>query len=670
MNAAVSNVVELEHFYITMPDGTRLAARAWMPADAQTVPVPAILEYLPYRKRDQTAPRDEVNHQWFAENGYAGIRVDIRGTGESDGLLDDEYTQQELDDGKQVIAWLAQQSWCNGNVGMFGISWGGFNGLQIAELRPPALKAVITVCSTDDRYADDIHFAGGCPLTDNLTWSAQMMGYTTRPPDPALRNDWREVWRYRLENQPFLAANWFDHLQRDEFWKHASVCENYSAIKAAVFAVGGWYDLYSNAIPRLLEGLQAPSLGLIGPWVHRYPHQAYPEPTLDFLTEALRFWDYWLKGIDTGIMKEPQLRAYIHDSIPPRADYDFMPGRFVGEHHWPSTNIAKTHWYLNAHGIDTTPLESESLTINSPEDVGFASGRTCPGMRLGLEHPLDQRVDDAKSLCFDTKPLVQSIEILGTTHVELTFSSNQPSAMVAIRLCDVHPDGSSFRVTYGLLNLNQSQSHDKDIELIPGQQYTVTVKLNDIGYRFAAGHKIRIAISTSYWPIAWPSPNQTTLNIHPGKSRLALPVRKESGKEIKFNKPASGSQMADFMQIHAQPEHSRTVTEDVGSGETVIETFDDMGCKTISSCGITMACNVREIYRIHKFDPLSARLDIEWVYEHGRQGDFSTRIISKQSQWSDKDKHYLKAALLVYDGEEEFFNKQWNKTFGRKGIKP
>ena len=665
MDATVSNIVEKEHFYITMSDGTRLAARAWMPADAQTTPVPAILEYLPYRKRDQTAPRDEVNHQWFAENGYAGVRVDIRGTGESDGLLEDEYTRQELDDGKQVIAWLAEQSWCNGNVGMFGISWGGFNGLQIAELQPPALKAVITVCSTDDRYADDIHFAGGCPLTDNLTWSAQMMGYTTRPPDPALRKDWREVWRYRLENQPFLAANWLNHLQRDEFWKHASVCENYPAIKAAIFAVGGWYDLYSNAILRLIKELEAPSLGLIGPWVHRYPHQAYPEPAMDFLTEALRFWDYWLKGIDNGIMNEPKLRAYIHDSIPPQADYEFMPGRFVGESQWPSDTIENTHWFLNEQGIDRHPAESQPLPISSPEDAGLASGRTCPGMRLGLEHPLDQRVDDTKSLCFDSAPLDQSFEILGTTNVDLTFSSNQPRAIVAVRLCDVHPDGSSFRVTYGLLNLNQLDSHDVEKDLITGQQYTITVKLNDIGYRFAVGHKIRVAISTSYWPIAWPSPNRTTLKIYPGKSRLNLPVRKETGKEIIISKSESGSQMADFMQIHMQSEHSRTITEDIGSGETLLKTFDDMGRKTISSSGITMACHVTEKYRIHKHDPLSARLDIEWVYEHGRQDEFSTRIVSKQSQWSDKDNHHLQAELFAYDEEEEFFNKHWYKIIQR-----
>src|SRR3546814_7797483 len=139
----------------------------------------AVLEYIPYRKRDSTAPRDESMHPLAAARGYAGVRVDIRGNGESDGLMQDEYLPQELSDGVEVIAWLAAQPWCTGSVGMLGISWGGFNGLQIAALRPPALKAVITLCSTDDRYADDVNYRGGCLLNDNLAWSATVMAYSS-----------------------------------------------------------------------------------------------------------------------------------------------------------------------------------------------------------------------------------------------------------------------------------------------------------------------------------------------------------------------------------------------------------------------------------------------------------------------------------------------------------
>src|ERR1700726_2112942 len=202
----------IEHTLIPLKDGTMLAARIWLPDDAEQKPVPAILEYLPYRKRDGTYERDALTHPYLAGHGYAGVRVDIRGCGESGGLLFDEYAKQEQDDGVEVITWLAAQPWCNGAVGMMGISWGGFNGLQIAARRPPALKAVITICSTDDRYADDIHYMGGALLNANLGWASTMFAYMSRLPDPALVGEhWRELWLARLRHTPLLVETWLRH---------------------------------------------------------------------------------------------------------------------------------------------------------------------------------------------------------------------------------------------------------------------------------------------------------------------------------------------------------------------------------------------------------------------------------------------------------------------------
>ena len=240
----------VENAWIAMGDGCRLAARIWLPDGALDTPAPAILEYLPYRKRDATSLRDEIVHGAFASAGYACVRVDIRGNGDSDGLMEDEYTPAELNDGVAVIRWIAEQPWCSGKVGVIGISWGGFNALQLAALAPEPLAAVVTVCSTDDRYADDIHFKGGCLLNDNLTWSQQMLSYSSRPPDPEIVGErWRELWLHRLENLPLLAANWLRHQRRDAFWKHGSICEDFSAVRAPVLAVGGWADAYSNAVP-------------------------------------------------------------------------------------------------------------------------------------------------------------------------------------------------------------------------------------------------------------------------------------------------------------------------------------------------------------------------------------------------------------------------------------
>jgi len=312
------NVRVIENCWIPMSDDCRLAARIWLPVDAETTAVPAILEYIPYRKRDFTRARDEPMHHYFAGHGYASVRVDLRGSGDSDGLLLDEYLQQEHDDALEVIRWIAQQPWCSGTVGMMGKSWGGFNSLQVAARRPPELKAIVTVCSTDDRYLDDVHYMGGCLLNENLTWGSVLMSYNAYPPDPELVGErWRAMWRDRLEHAVFFPEVWLEHSRRDDYWKHGSICENYGAITCAVYAIGGWADAYSNAIPRLLAGLRAPRKGLIGPWAHLYPHDGVPGPAIGFLQEALRWWDHWLKDTDTGVMAEPMLRVWMQE----RASY-------------------------------------------------------------------------------------------------------------------------------------------------------------------------------------------------------------------------------------------------------------------------------------------------------------------------------------------------------------
>ena len=236
-----------------------------------------------------------------------------------------------------VIAWAAAQPWCSGKVGMMGISWGGFNALQVAAKQPPALKAIVTLCSTDDRYADDIHYKGGLLLNENMGWGATMLSYSSRPPDPAIVGEsWREMWLDRLEHEPFLPAVWLKHQRRDAYWKRGSVCEDFSRIKAATLAIGGWGDAYKNAVSRLVGGIAAPVKGIVGPWIHKYPHFAVPKPAIGFLQEALRWWDRWLKDIDTGVENDPAMRLYLMDSVPPRDWYEERPGRWIALDDWPS----------------------------------------------------------------------------------------------------------------------------------------------------------------------------------------------------------------------------------------------------------------------------------------------------------------------------------------------
>ena len=472
----------IENSWITMSDGTRLAARIWMPQDADASPVPAILEYIPYRKRDGVRLRDESMHPYFAGHGYACARVDIRGSGDSEGVLTDEYLQQELDDGVEIVHWLAQQPWCDGNVGIIGISWGGFNGLQIAALQPSPLKAVVSVCSTDDRYADDVHYMGGCLLGDNLSWASTMFAYNSLPPDPAIVGEnWRDMWLQRLRGSGLWLDTWLQHQHRDAYWQHGSICEDFSRVQLPVMAVSGWADGYSNAVFRLLEKLPGPRLGLIGPWSHKYPHLGVPGPAIGFLQECLRWWDKWLKNEETGIMDEPMLRAWMMESMPPSTFYHQRYGRWVSEQSWPSPAITPRTYKLGEYRLldEDEKAEDSVLSLQSPLSNGLFAGKWC-SYSATPDLPHDQREEDGGALVFTTAPLQETLEILGAPVVELELSANQPVAMVAVRLSDMRPDNKVTRVTYGVLNLTHRDSHAQPAPLEPGKTYRVRVQLNDV----------------------------------------------------------------------------------------------------------------------------------------------------------------------------------------------
>ena len=433
--------------WIPLPDGTRLAARIWLPSGARETPVPAIFEYLPYRKRDLTRQRDDLTHGWFAAHGYACVRVDMRGSGESDGVLQDQYREQELADGEAAIAWIAGQPWCDGKVGMMGISWGGFNSLQVAARRPPALKSVVTVCSTDDLYADNMHYMGGCLLTDNLVEATTMFSVNTCPPDPALVGEkWREMWIERLAKSGLWIDIWLRHQRRDEYWHHGSVCEDYGAIQCPVLAVGGWADGFTNSVFRLLEHLDVPSYGIVGPWAHCYPHYGVPGPAIGFLQECLRWWDHWLR--DGEPYEAPKLRAWLMESVPPATRYDVRPGRWIAEPEWPSSNVGTQRLPL-APGRLFMPEQKirrphRELTIQSPLNLGQVAGKWLSSA-VGPELAHDQREEDGGALLFDTLPLRESVEILGAPVVELRISADQPVAMLCARLSDVAPDDKATR---------------------------------------------------------------------------------------------------------------------------------------------------------------------------------------------------------------------------------
>ena len=651
-------VVETENVWIPLSDGTRLAARIWMPADAMANPVPAVLEYLPYRKDDATAAADARRHPYFAGHGYASVRVDIRGSGSSDGLLAGEYLPQEQDDALEVLRWIAGQPWCTGNIGMIGYSWGGFNGLQVAARRPPELKAVITHASTDDRYRDDCHYMGGCLLgSDMLKWASSMLMYTLQPPDPRFAGEqWHDVWLDRLRDAPALARDWIAHQRRDEFWKHGSICEDYSAITCPVFVVGGWADAYTNAVPRLLEHLSVPRIGLIGPWAHMIPNEGVPGPAIGFLQECVRWWDRWLKGIDNGIEDAPLLRVWMQEYVTPAAYHDTRPGRWVAADTWPPAGVRPHDLFLSTHGT----LEPESagatgvLSLRGAQECGWTAGVWCANGNAD-EIAIDQRPDDELSTCFTTAPLEAAIEVLGTPVLRLSVASDSASALLSARLEDIAPSGESLLVSWGLLNLTHRASDEAPEALEPGRVYDIELPLRVCGHRFAPGHRLRLALSPTYWPHAWPSPAVATLALHlSGHRVLALPR-------------VAGSLLEDAASPIPTPEHAgvrpaceldhdtrtRTVSHNPAAGLHEIVDEEEHRAVVAVTGGLYREHAV-DTYRIRSEQPLSAEVNCArtTAYETAAQ---SWRIDLESSMTCDRDSFFIaETYTAVADGAEVF----------------
>ncbi|MEQ8968699.1 MAG: CocE/NonD family hydrolase [Azospirillaceae bacterium] len=658
----------VETVRIPMPDGCTLAAKLWLPADAEARPVPAILEYIPYRRRDNKAVRDHQLHGFFAAHGYAGVRVDLRGSGDSEGVLTDEYLEREMDDGRAVLAWIAAQPWCSGKVGLFGLSWGGFNALQLAALAPPEVGAVITVCSSDDRYADDVHYMGGCLLTDNLSWAGNMFAFNSCPPDPAVVGArWKEMWLERLEGSGLWLDTWLRHQRRDAYWQHGSVCEDYGAIEVPVMAVSGWRDGYTNPVFRLMENLDVPRRAIVGPWGHKYPHMGGPGPAIDFLSECVAWWDRWLKGEDNGVEREPMLRAWMMEpSSPLNAN---SPGRWVAEETWPSPSVAERRLALDRLGLvaEAEAGEDTAVRIQSPLSVGLFAGKWC-SYAEETDLPWDQRQEDGGAILFDSEPLDEDLEILGAPRVELEIDADRPIAQVAVRLCDVAPTDRAARVSFGILNLAHRDSHEAPEPLEPGRRYRVVVTMNHIAQRFSRGHRIRVAISSSYWPLAWPSPEPARLTVHTGASRLVLPERPPRAEDASL-RPFGPPRAADPppTTLLAPPVRDWTVKQSLGSNRVALEVVNDDPRYRLDEHGLEIGRETRETYSYYNNDYASLRGFVEQRRTF-RRGDWDVQTVTRTVLTSTPEAFLIRATLDAYEGDARVFSRSWDEAVPRDLI--
>lgn len=635
-----------EHVQIPLSDGVRLSAKLWKPAPQEAGETfPVILEAIPYRKDDVSLWDDSVRMAYYAGHGYVCARVDLRGSGDSEGVLPDEYSMREQLDLVEAIAWLAAMPETNGNVGMTGISWSGFNSLQVAQHRPSALKAIVTVCSTDDRYDNDVHYMGGSLLGFYQNWWGSIMHeFNLRPPDPRLVGEsWRSMQMERMSDNPQMTSIWLAHQNRDDYWKPGSVCENYDNLVCPVLAVGGWHDGYTDSIVRLVDHCSTVAQGIIGPWGHTWPERGIPGPAIGFLQVCLRWWDRWLKGVQNGAERDPKMRYYLMEPC------QLAPDCAVREGSWLQTERFTRDRPTVSFGLDGCGLleagnAAEGGQASEGKDGAQRFVSHCSALTVGtqvdtwlpmgspIDLPSEQTADDEKSLVFDSLPLENDLDIVGLPLVKLRIAADKPEAFVFARLCDVWPDGSSHLVTRGNLNLTHRDSHESPDALVPGTYYSVEIPLKAVAQRIPAGHRVRLALSTSYWPWIWPSRACATVTVDTEQSAFSLPVRCAVDEPLALAFPEAQIARGEPCEVlkPGAPFTRRTYDAETGIMDFSRSTDDDSVCRTPS--GFVFGSKKSTRYVIDEHDPLSARMESvrESVYQR-EDWVVETRVYSTMS---------------------------------------
>jgi len=505
--------VEHVRAWIPLADGTRLAARLWLP---EHVPAATVLEALPYRMDDLTSSYAGEYERLCRDGDLAVARVDLRGTGSSGGLATDEYAPQEQADLAEVIAWLAAQEWSNGRVGMYGTSYSGFNSIQLAMERPPALGAICAIYATDDRYTDDVHYTGGVlRCIDLVDYVLYMAAMNVLPPVPAVFGDgWRDEWLKRIESAEPWLLRWLEEQVDSPYWRHGSLRPDYSRIACPTMIVAGWADGYRNNTFRTFEALECPKRLLVGPWSHMSTATSLPGPHIDLVPELVRWFRRWLYDEENGVEDESPISVFVRRSTRPEPDLVELRGSWRAEPAWPlARGVLRTFAPEPARGSDEIAIRG---------DVGTSAWISCAG-RLPWGQPSDQREDDARSLRYDWG-LEDELEILGHPVLAATITSSVPVAFLSAKLCDVFPDGSSALVSRGVLNFTHRGSSTSPEPLEPGKPTAVTVELDATSWVFEAGHRLRLSLAGADWPNVWPPPEAGTLTLDRSALELSLPV--------------------------------------------------------------------------------------------------------------------------------------------------
>jgi len=673
---------------IPVRDGLELSANLWLPIprpDAPGARFPVLLEMIPYGKDTWHRASDVAMGEFLAARGYAFCRLDVRGTGSSPGIALDEYTAEETDDGYDAVEWLASQPWCDGNVAMWGVSYGGFTAIQVAALRPPHLRAIVPVYASDDRYLDDIHYHGGCAMVSELSqYAVSQVAMNALPPDRAFRGErWRDEWLDRLERTPPWIIEWLRHQADGPYWRRGSLAPDHDRIEAAILSIGGWLDEYVDPVLRMQARCSAPRKSIVGNWVHSMPDSAYPGPHLDWLHELVRFLDHWLKGIENGTMDEPGFAWFAREWTPPEPFPARLEGRWRAARTYPVEGVEP--WVLRLAGGELPGAGRLAAPSPSPGQgqagvaavdrirhrptagiagsYGWGAGHAPNGLARDL------RPDEALALTWTSPPLEEPLEIVGFPALVLHVAADAPVAHLVVRLTDVAPDGASAQVSAGMLNLTHRDSHERPEPLEPGRVYEARVPLRAAGYRWRAGHRIRLSVASAWWPTMWPSPYPCTIEVHAGPatpSRLELPVLPEAvaialPEPPAWKDPPTG--LAD-LDTGTSLEPEWRIEEDVLAGTVTVRSFE--GGTTVHPDGRrSLYSDERLEMTAHREDPARACFGSEVIYRWD-DGTALTEIRATGDIRGTATHFEVRLGLEVTHGGAPFFARTWEESILRE----
>lgn len=659
-------------------DGVELSANLFMPAaGAADRRWPAVLNMDPYRKDDWSAGWDLSLGTYLAERGFVYCRLDVRGTGSSAGVALDEYTAAETRDGYDAVEWLAAQRWCNDNVGMWGLSYGGFTSLQVAAEAPPHLRAIVPMQATDDRYTDDVHYVGAAMTVSELAqYAVSQVAMNAMPPLPAAwGEDWRAGWRERLEQTPVWLFEWARQQRDGPYWRQGSVAPDYGRIKAAILHFAGWMDEYVDAALRMQARCvnAAARRTIVGPWVHGLPDYAYPAPNIDWLHEMVRWFDRWLKDTDNGADAEPALAWFHRSPTPPERFPQRLKGEWRAIAEWREESESRELWLDGGDEPGRGRLRADSAGVDGVDrfthqpTAGARAGSLCWG---GGHRPnglaADLRAEEHNGPVYTSEPLVEHLDILGRPVAVLNVESSEPVAHLVVRLADVAPDGAVEQVSEGILNLTHRESHSQPAPLEPGRRYKVRVELRSAGYRFLPGHRLRLSVASAHWPVIWPSPGRAELAIARGPatpSRLELPLAPAVAADVPVPPFRTGpAGLKEFGSEASQPFTWEVIDDRVA--ETVsVHTYEastmvlpDGQSRLFLSEKLAMTASERE--------PGTGRFENACEYRLERDGGV-VRVRAGGTTVARADVFDMRVRLRVELDGESFFERRWRESIAR-----